>query len=81
MGEVIEQINQASAHKEAVIVTDVRATSNGHLQVRQISKSKRNVTSGGAGTMGFALPAAIGAKMGAMDRRMTLPLSGMVATR
>ncbi|MEJ2162810.1 MAG: thiamine pyrophosphate-dependent enzyme, partial [Robiginitalea sp.] len=34
----------------------------------RFKKSKSNITSGGLGTMGFALPAAIGAKMGAMDR-------------
>jgi len=36
----------------------------------QFNQSKSNVTSGGLGTMGFALPAAIGAKMGAPDREV-----------
>jgi acetolactate synthase-1/2/3 large subunit len=36
----------------------------------KFKESKSNITSGGLGTMGFALPAAIGAKMGAMDREV-----------
>jgi acetolactate synthase-1/2/3 large subunit len=36
----------------------------------QIQFDKSNVTSGGLGTMGFALPAAIGAKMGMPDREV-----------
>ncbi|MGB5356193.1 MAG: thiamine pyrophosphate-dependent enzyme, partial [Eudoraea sp.] len=36
----------------------------------RFKQSKSNITSGGLGTMGFALPAAIGAKMGAMDREV-----------
>ncbi len=69
MGEVIEQINQASKHK-AVIVTDVGQHQMIACRYAKFKQSKSNITSGGLGTMGFALPAAIGAKMGAMDREV-----------
>ena len=67
MGEVIEEINLASKHK-AVIVTDVGQHQMVACRYAKFEQSKSNITSGGLGTMGFALPAAIGAKMGAMDR-------------
>ncbi|TXN35565.1 biosynthetic-type acetolactate synthase large subunit [Flagellimonas hymeniacidonis] len=69
MGEVIEQINIASEHK-AVIVTDVGQHQMIACRYAKFKQSKSNITSGGLGTMGFALPAAIGAKMGAMDREV-----------
>ncbi len=69
MGEVIEEINKASGN-EAVIVTDVGQHQMIGCRYAKFKKSKSNITSGGLGTMGFALPAAIGAKMGAMDREV-----------
>jgi acetolactate synthase-1/2/3 large subunit len=69
MGEVIEEINIASDHK-AVIVTDVGQHQMIGCRYAKFKESKSNITSGGLGTMGFALPAAIGAKMGAMDREV-----------
>jgi len=69
MGEVIEEINLASGH-EAVIVTDVGQHQMVACRYAKFKQSKSNITSGGLGTMGFALPAAIGAKMGAMDREV-----------
>lgn len=69
MGEVIEEINIASGHK-AVIVTDVGQHQMIGCRYAKFKQSKSNITSGGLGTMGFALPAAIGAKMGAMDREV-----------
>jgi len=69
MGEVIEQINVASGH-EAVIVSDVGQHQMIACRYAKFKKSKSNITSGGLGTMGFGLPAAIGAKMGAMDREV-----------
>lgn len=69
MGEVIEQINIASKHK-AVIVSDVGQHQMIACRYAKFKQSKSNITSGGLGTMGFALPAAIGAKMGAMDREV-----------
>ncbi len=67
MGEVIEEINLASENK-AVIVSDVGQHQMIACRYAKFAQSKSNITSGGLGTMGFALPAAIGAKMGAMDR-------------
>jgi acetolactate synthase-1/2/3 large subunit len=69
MGEVIEQINLASGHK-AVIVSDVGQHQMIACRYAKFKQSKSNITSGGLGTMGFGLPAAIGAKMGAMDREV-----------
>lgn len=69
MGEVIEEINLASGN-EAVIVTDVGQHQMISCRYAKFKHSKSNITSGGLGTMGFALPAAIGAKMGAMDREV-----------
>ncbi len=69
MGEVIEEINKASKSK-AVIVTDVGQHQMVACRYAKFAQSKSNITSGGLGTMGFALPAAIGAKMGAMDREV-----------
>src|SRR5690606_15861771 len=69
MGEVIEQINRVSGGR-AVMVTDVGQHQMITCRYAKFKLSKSNVTSGGLGTMGFALPAAIGAKMGAMDREV-----------
>ncbi len=69
MGEVIEEINLASKNK-AVIVTDVGQHQMVTCRYAKFNQRKSNITSGGLGTMGFALPAAIGAKMGAMDREV-----------
>ncbi|AKA36468.1 biosynthetic-type acetolactate synthase large subunit [Flagellimonas lutaonensis] len=69
MGEVVEQINKASNH-EAVIVTDVGQHQMIACRYAKFKQSKSNITSGGLGTMGFALPAAIGAKMGAPKREV-----------
>ncbi len=67
MGEVLEGINTVSKG-EAVIVSDVGQHQMIACRYAKFNKSKSNVTSGGLGTMGFALPAAIGAKMGAPER-------------
>tara|TARA_R110000868_G_scaffold36074_2_gene128410 strand:+ start:1125 stop:2858 length:1734 start_codon:yes stop_codon:yes gene_type:complete len=69
MAEVIEEINIASGHK-AIIVSDVGQHQMIACRYAKFKQTKSNVTSGGLGTMGFALPAAIGAKMGAMDREV-----------
>lgn len=67
MGEVIDQLNQLTKG-DAVIVTDVGQHQMVACRYAKFIKSKSNITSGGLGTMGFALPAAIGAKYGAQDR-------------
>jgi acetolactate synthase-1/2/3 large subunit len=67
MGEVIKQLNDLT-NGEAVIVSDVGQHQMVACRYAQFNKTRSNVTSGGLGTMGFALPAAIGAKYGAQDR-------------
>ena len=67
MGEVLEGINKVSKG-DAVIVSDVGQHQMIACRYAKFNHSKSNVTSGGLGTMGFALPAAIGAKMGAPER-------------
>jgi acetolactate synthase-1/2/3 large subunit len=67
MGEVIKQLNELTKG-EAVIVTDVGQHQMVACRYAKLNKSRSNITSGGLGTMGFALPAAIGAKFGARER-------------
>ncbi|SFU38080.1 acetolactate synthase, large subunit [Pustulibacterium marinum] len=67
MAEVINQINITSEQK-AVIVSDVGQHQMFACRYAKFKQSKSNITSGGLGTMGFGLPAAMGAKMGAPDR-------------
>jgi acetolactate synthase-1/2/3 large subunit len=67
MGEVINVLNELT-RGDAVMVTDVGQHQMVTCRYAKFNQSKSNVTSGGLGTMGFALPAAIGAKYGARDR-------------
>lgn len=67
MGEVIDTLNDLT-RGEAIIVTDVGQHQMVACRYAKFSKSRSNVTSGGLGTMGFALPAAIGAKFGTPER-------------
>ncbi len=67
MGEVINALN-ALTKGDAIIVTDVGQHQMVACRYAKFNKTQSNVTSGGLGTMGFALPAAIGAKFGAPDR-------------
>jgi acetolactate synthase I/II/III large subunit len=67
MGEVIRTLNELT-NGNAVIVTDVGQHQMVACRYARFNQSKSNVTSGGLGTMGFGLPAAIGAKFGAPDR-------------
>ena len=69
MGEVIYQLNQLT-NGDAIIVTDVGQHQMVACRYAKFNSSKSNVTSGGLGTMGFALPAAIGAKYGAPKRQV-----------
>ena len=69
MGEVVREINEAS-NGNAIIVTDVGQHQMVACRYASFKQSKSNVTSGGLGTMGFALPAALGAKMGAPKREV-----------
>ena len=71
MGEVIHKISEATGH-DSVLVTDVGQNQVMSARYFQFSKTRSMVTSGGLGTMGFGLPAAIGAKIGAPDRTVCL---------
>ena len=67
MGEVIRNLNEISGG-DAIIVTDVGQHQMVTCRYARFNQSNSNITSGGLGTMGFALPAAIGAKFGAPER-------------
>ncbi len=67
MGEVIKILNELT-NGDAIIVTDVGQHQMVTCRYAKFNQTKSNITSGGAGTMGFALPAAIGAKFGAPER-------------
>lgn len=67
MGEVIHKISEATDNK-AVLVTDVGQNQMLAARYFNYTQTRSVVTSGGLGTMGFGLPAAIGAKMGAPER-------------
>ncbi len=67
MGEVIQQLNELTK-SEAIIVTDVGQHQMVACRYAKFNHTRSNITSGGLGTMGFALPAAIGAKFGAPGR-------------
>ena len=69
MGEVIKQINIVSKG-DAAIVSDVGQHQMITCRYAKFNQTKSNITSGGLGTMGFALPAAIGAKMAAPEREV-----------
>jgi acetolactate synthase-1/2/3 large subunit len=67
MGEVIDALNEFTGGN-AILVTDVGQHQMVTCRYAKYNQSKSNITSGGLGTMGFALPAAIGAKFGAPER-------------
>ena len=67
MGEVIKYLNELT-NGDAIVVTDVGQHQMVTCRYAKFNSSKSNITSGGLGTMGFALPAAIGAKFGAEER-------------
>ncbi len=69
MGETIEMINKHSKG-DAIMVSDVGQHQMFTCRYSKFNQTKSNITSGGLGTMGFALPAAIGAKMGMPDREV-----------
>jgi acetolactate synthase-1/2/3 large subunit len=71
MGEVVRKVSEATSH-EAVLVTDVGQNQMMGARYFQFSQTRSMITSGGLGTMGFGLPAAIGAKIGAPDRTVCL---------
>lgn len=71
MGEAIHKISQAF-NDDAIMVTDVGQHQMMAARYFRFKQSRSVVTSGGLGTMGFGLPAAIGAKFGNPDREVVL---------
>ena len=71
MGEVIRKVSEA-AHNEGIMVTDVGQNQLMACRYFKFTQKRSVVTSGGLGTMGFGLPAAIGATFGAPDRTVCL---------
>ncbi|MCH5176808.1 MAG: biosynthetic-type acetolactate synthase large subunit [Prevotellaceae bacterium] len=71
MAEVVRRVSEASGHK-AVLVTDVGQNQMFGCRYFKYTQGRSVVTSGGCGTMGFGLPAAIGATFGAPDRMVCL---------
>ncbi|HEY4788647.1 MAG TPA: thiamine pyrophosphate-dependent enzyme, partial [Bacteroidales bacterium] len=69
MGEVIRRITEKTKG-DAILVTDVGQHQMIANRYFNFNKTRSNITSGGLGTMGFGLPASIGAKMGAPDREV-----------
>ena len=71
MGEVVHRVSEATAHR-AVLVTDVGQNQMFACRYFKYTEPRSVVTSGGCGTMGFGLPAAIGATFGAPERTVCL---------
>ena len=71
MGEVVSRVAELSGRK-AIIVTDVGQNQLMGARYSRFAQTRSFISSGGLGTMGFGLPAAIGAKMGAPDRQVCL---------
>ena len=73
MGEVVRKVSEATRN-EAILVTDVGQNQMMACRYFKFTKNRSVVTSGGMGTMGFGLPAAIGATFGRPDRTVCLVL-------
>jgi len=71
MGEVVHKVSQAVGNK-AIVVTDVGQNQMMGVRYFKYNQTRSVVTSGGLGTEGFGLPAAMGAKIGAPDRTVCL---------
>ncbi len=67
MGEVVQLLNEFTKG-DAILVSDVGQNQMATIRYSKLNHTRSNVTSGGLGTMGFALPAAVGAKYGAPER-------------
>ncbi|SFF06005.1 biosynthetic-type acetolactate synthase large subunit [Sunxiuqinia elliptica] len=67
MGEAVRIASEKTQHN-AILVTDVGQQQMIASRYFKFTQSKSNVTSGGLGTMGYAIPAALGAQLGAKDR-------------
>ena len=71
MPEVVRKVSEATRH-EAIMVTDVGQNQMFACRYFKFTKPRSVVTSGGCGTMGFGIPAAIGATFGAPDRTVCM---------
>ena len=71
MGEVVDRVVRASGNK-AVVVTDVGQNQMMGARYSRFTETRSFISSGGLGTMGFGLPAAIGAKIAAPSRTVCL---------
>ena len=71
MGEVVRKVSEAAGNR-ATLVTDVGQNQMMGVRYFNYTQTRSVVTSGGLGTMGFGLPAAIGAKIGAPERTVCL---------
>ena len=71
MGEVARAVSEATGNK-AILVTDVGQNQMMSARYFQYTQKRSIITSGGLGTMGFGIPAAIGATFGAPDRTVCL---------
>ncbi|MFW5726901.1 MAG: thiamine pyrophosphate-binding protein, partial [bacterium] len=69
MGEVIRRLSEKTSG-EAVVVADVGQHQMSAARYSKFRRTDSWLTSGGLGTMGYALPSALGAKMGAPDREI-----------
>ena len=71
MGEVVHKVSEAT-NNEAILVTDVGQNQMIAARYFKFKNNRSIVTSGGMGTMGFGLPAAIGATFAAPDRTVCM---------
>jgi acetolactate synthase-1/2/3 large subunit len=71
MGEIVHKVSKASG-SDAILVTDVGQNQMMGVRYFRYARTRSVVTSGGLGTMGYGLPAAIGAKVGAPERTVCL---------
>ena len=71
MGEVVRKVSDAT-NRKAILVTDVGQNQMEAVRYFQFEEKRSVVTSGGAGTMGFGIPAAIGAKIAKPERTVCL---------
>ena len=71
MGEVVRKVSEAT-NNEGILVTDVGQNQLFACRYFKFTRPRSVVTSGGLGTMGFGIPAAIGATFGAPDRKVCL---------
>ncbi len=71
MGEVVHRVTEATENK-AIVVTDVGQNQMMAARYFKYTETRSMVTSGGLGTMGFGIPAAMGAKVGAPERTVCM---------